>query len=201
MDPSETTVQDASHTQSNAQIYYFAIGAGRWTGGFTFRITSWRGFLRAEIGLKDHLLLLGMWITQLLGKSRITSDMQAHRHEGVEGVASNVVRISKLGVTLYLVTETYTVAADGSDISVQAHERFGPVPFLLNNEKRYTAVIHAGGMSSTYHMPLLGSEWIANYTVATDRAHVAGHVTCSYAECQETIHKVGEPPAPTDRSS
>lgn len=175
---------------SNSQTYYFVIGKGRWQGSFSFRITSWRRFLGAKIGLKNHLLLLGLQTSQLLGKGRMTSILQAHPHEGPEGVAGNFVRISKLGVTLYLVKETYTLAADGSGVDVHAHERFGPVPFLLKNEKRYTAVIHAGGMSSTYYMPLLGSDWIAKYAVATDHEHLDGHLTCDYAEAEEVIHKL-----------
>ncbi len=191
MDSADIAAKDTAQGQSNAQIYYFTIGAGRWGGSFTFRITSWRSFFDAPLGLRNHLLLIGLWLTQRLGKARITSNMQARPEDGVAGVAGNVVRISKLGVTLYLVTETYTIAADGSDVSVQAHERFGPLPFLFNNDKRYTAVIHAGGMSSTYDMPLLGEKWTANYVVAAGRTHIDGHLTCPYGECEEVIHKLG----------
>jgi hypothetical protein len=176
---------------SDSQAYYFMIGKGTWRGGFSFRITSWRGFLGTKIGLKNHLLLLGMQASQLLGESRIDSSLWARPEEGVAGVAGNTVRISKLGLTLYLLKETYTLSADGSDVAVHAHERFGPLPFLLNNEKRHPAVIHVGGMSSTYYIPLLGADWIANYTVAADRGHIDGHLMCPWAEARETIHKIG----------
>lgn len=177
---------------SDSQTYYFVIGKGTWRGTFSFGIASWRGFLGAKLGIKNHLLLLGMQASQLLGKSRIDSTLWARPQEGVAGVAGNTVRISKLGLTLYLLKETYTLAANGSDVAVHAHERFGPLPFLFNNEKRHPAVIHSGGMSSTYYIPLLGAQWIANYTVAANREHIDGHLTCPWAQARETIHKIGD---------
>ena len=73
---------------------------------------------------------------------------------------------------------------------MHAHERFGPIPFLLRHEKRHPATIHADGMSSTYYIPLLGADWIANYTVHADRTHIDGLLTCSWAEATETIRKL-----------
>jgi hypothetical protein len=177
---------------SDSQTYYFVIGKGTWRGAFSFRIASWFGFTKAKIGLKNHLLLLGMQASQMFGTSRIDSTLWARPEEGVAGVAGNTVRISKFGLTLYLLHETYTLAEDGSDVAVHAHERFGPLPFLFNNEKRHPAVIHAEGMSSTYYIPLLGAEWVANYTVAPDREHIDGHLTCPWAEARETIHKISD---------
>jgi hypothetical protein len=175
---------------SDSQTYYFVIGKGPWQGTFSFRIASWHGFRKAKIGIKNHLLLLGMQASQMLGRSRIDSTLWVRPEDGVAGVAGNTVRISKFGLTLYLLRETYTLDADGSEVAVHAHERFGPLPFLFNNEKRHPAVIHTAGMSSTYYIPLLGAEWVANYTVAADREHIDGHLTCPWAEARETIQKI-----------
>ena len=172
------------------QTYYFVIGHGHWEGSFSFRITSQEKFRQASLGLKNRLLLLGMRLVyRLFGKSRIDSKLWADPDRGVAGVAGNTVRISRFGLTLYLLKETYTLAENGSDVAVHAHERFGPVPFLLTNEKRHPAVIHANAMSSTYFIPLLGTDWVANYTVHPDRTHIDGHLTCAFAEAEEIIHK------------
>ena len=172
-------------------MYYFEIGQGRWQGSFAFRITDRAGFRSARLGVKNRVLVYGLWfIHRLFRHTLIDSTIWASPDQGVAGVAGNTVRISKLGVTLYLLKETYTLAEDGSDVAVDAHERFGPIPFLLNHHKQHPAVIHAQGMSSTYYIPLLGTDWTADYAVHLDRRHIDGHLRCAWAEAQEIIHKL-----------
>jgi hypothetical protein len=175
----------------DSQIYYFSIGRGHWRGAFGFRITDLAQFHAAALSLKERLLARGMALaSRLTGDSRIDSDVWARPEDGVAGVAGNTVRISRFGVTLYLLRETYTLAENGTDVTVHCHERFGPIPFLFRNEKRHPAAIHADGMSSTYYIPLLGAEWVANYTVHADRTHIDGVLTCDWARATETIHKL-----------
>jgi len=171
---------------SDSQIYYFEIGQGTWRGSFDFRITDRKGFKEAALGLKNRLLLRGMsWMTP----GRIDSTLWSRPEDGVAGVAGNTVRISKFGMTLYLLRETYTLAEDGKNVAVDANERFGPIPFLLRNHKQHPAEIYEGGMSSAYFMPLAGPDWVARYTVRQDRRHIDGHLTCAFAEAREIIDK------------
>jgi hypothetical protein len=173
------------------QTYYAEIGRGRWRGAFSFRISDRAAFDRAPLSTKDRLLTRGMELAhRLTGDSRIDSTVWADIGEGTAGIAGNTVRISRFGITLYLLKETYTLDPGGHDVAVHAHERFGPIPFLLRHEKRHPATIHAGGMSSTYYIPLLGAEWIANYTVHADRTHIDGLLTSPWAQATETIHKL-----------
>jgi hypothetical protein len=175
----------------DSQTYYFQIGRGRWRGAFSFRIVDRAAFRAAPLTLKQRLLARGMALVhRLTGDSRIDSDVWARPEEGAAGIAGNTVRISRFGITLYLLRETYTLAENGSDVAVHAHERFGPVPFLLRNEKRHPAAIHADGMSSTYFIPLVGADWIASYTVHPDHANIDGVLTCPWARATETIHKL-----------
>jgi hypothetical protein len=175
----------------DSQRYYFETGRGRWRGAFAFRITDRAAFRAAPLSFKERLLARAMELTQRLTRdARIDSDVWSRPDEGVAGVAGNTVRISRFGLTLYLLRETYTLAANGADVAVHAHERFGPVPFLLRNEKRHGAVIHAEGMSSTYYIPLLGADWIATYRVHSDVRHIDGVLRCNWAEATETIHKL-----------
>lgn len=180
-------------TLSDSQIYYFRIGKGTWRGTFSFRLTSREALKKAPLSLRDRLLTWGMELVhRLFGESRIDSKLWARPDEGVAGVAGNTVRISRFGLTLYLLKETYTLAENGSDVAVHAHERFGPIPFLLRHEKRHPAVIHADGMSSTYYIPLLGGDWTSVYTVHTDQRHIDGLLTCAWAEAHEIIHKLSD---------
>ena len=173
------------------QIYYFEIGKGRWQGVFSFRVTDREAYEKSPLTLKQRFLVRGMEVThRLTGDSRIDSDVWARAEEGIAGVAGNTVRISRFGITLYLLRETYTLDENGADVAVHAHERFGPIPFLFKVEKRHPAVIHADGMSSTYFIPLLGAEWTSTYTVHSDRTHINGLLTCTWAEAHEIIHKV-----------
>jgi len=80
---------------------------------------------------------------------------------------------------------------DGSHVQVIGSERFGPLPFLFRTSKQYSAEIHAGGLSSTYYMPLLGAHWTCNYHVLPDRKHVDALLQCPWAEAREQIHRGG----------
>jgi hypothetical protein len=177
----------------DSQTYYFDIGRGRWRGAFFFRITDRTALRNAPLTLKERLLAKAMSLAnRLTGDSRIDSDVWARPQDGIAGVAGNTVRISRFGITLYLLRETYTLAADGTTIAVHCHERFGPIPFLLRNEKSHAAAIHADGMSSTYYIPLLGADWIADYTVHKDRMHIDGVLACDWARATETIRKLND---------
>jgi hypothetical protein len=173
---------------SDSQTYYFEIGAGAWRGTFSFRITDGDRFKKAALTTQQRLLVKGMELTRrLTGKSQIDSVVWARPDEGDAGVAGNTVRISRFGITLYLLEETYTLNPNGADVQVHAHERFGPIPFLFKVEKRHPAVIHKDGMSSTYYIPLLGGDWTANYTVHDDHRRIDGLLTCPWAEATEVI--------------
>src|SRR3954454_21460335 len=175
---------------TDSQTYYFEIGAGQWRGSFSFRITDSDRYKRSSLTRKQRLLVRGMALThRLTGNSRVDSDVWARPEDGEAGGAGNTVRISRFGITLYLLKETYTLDKNGSDVAVHAHERFGPIPFLFNDEKRHSAVIHADGMSSTYYIPLVGADWKATYAVRPDHAHIDGLLTCPWAQATETIDR------------
>jgi hypothetical protein len=175
----------------DSQIYYFKIGRGRWRGAFSFRITDRAAFDSAPLSTKERLLARAMELThRLTGDSRIDSNVWARPDVGAAGIAGNTVRISRFGITLYLLQESYTLDPDGHNVAVHAHERFGPIPFLLRNEKRHPAVIHKHGISSSYYIPLLGADWVANYTVHADQTHIDGLLTCPWAQATETINKL-----------
>jgi hypothetical protein len=177
----------------DSQTYYFRIGRGRWRGAFGFRITDRHAFRNAPLTLKERALARGMELMHgLTGDSRIDSDVWARPEDGAAGVAGNTVRISRFGITLYLLRESYTLDPNGNDVAVHARERFGPIPFLLRNEKRHPAAIHTDGMSSTYYIPLLGADWVASYTVHADRTHIDGLLTCAWGQATETIHKLDD---------
>jgi hypothetical protein len=173
------------------QTYYFAIGQGVWRGRFTYRLTDRNALKRDRIGLKNRLLARGMaFVQRMFGDSRLDSVIRASPDEGDFGVARNVVRISRFRITLYLLKEQYTLDRDGRGVVVNARERFGPIPFLFRNRKEHPAEIHAGGTSSTYHMPLLGTAWTADYEVTPARDEIAGVLRCPWAECNERMAKL-----------
>jgi len=181
----------AAQPLSDSQIYYFEIGKGRWRGAFSFLVTDWSTFRKTSLSLTERFLVVGMAsVHRLVGDSRIDSEVWARPNDGVAGLAGNTVRISRFGLTLYLLKETYTLNLNGHDVAVHAHERFGPIPYLFKVEKRHPAVIHAEGMSSTYYIPLLGAEWTANYTVRADRAHIDGQLESAFARATEIIRKL-----------
>lgn len=178
---------EPAEQRANA-IYYFHIGAGNWIGTFRFTITNWKSFWSDPIGLKNRFLALGMFLLmKLFPTAKITSRIEGFPYRGEAGVATNLVQITKGGTTLYLLKEQYTLNPNGHDVQVHAQERFGPIPFLLNNQKEHPAEILDAGMRSVYYIPLLGTEWTARYTVANDCNHIESHIICSWGEAQEII--------------
>ena len=174
------------------QLYYFRVGKGTWTGRFSFHIENWRAFWRDRIGLKNRFLALSMVIAQkLLGTSTIVSTMRAFPEWGPNGVATNMVRIKKLGVTMYLLKEQYVLDPDGTKVYVHSRERFGPIPFLFRMTKRHPARVHNEGRGSTYlDMPLLGTLWEGDYQVLEDQDHIDAKLTCEWAAAREIISRI-----------
>ena len=164
----------------DSQVYYFRIGHGHWRGTFGFRITD-QGYAEA-----------GESYRRWQAEGVLQADAAPAVYVLEQSFAESGRTLRRFGLTLYLLRETYTLEPNGSDVAVHAHERFGPIPFLLRNEKRHSAAIHADGMSSTYFIPLLGADWIAGYTVHADRRHIDGVLTCAWAQATETIRKLND---------
>ncbi|MFD7320311.1 hypothetical protein ACFV9D_04345 [Streptomyces sp. NPDC059875] len=181
-------------TNAPNHVYYFDIGTGTWQGKATFRVTSWRRLMRSRIGLTNKLLATAMHIVErLTGAPRQESTIVAKPNEGEFGQADNVLRISKFGVTLYLLDEQYVLESNGTGVTVRAKERLGPVPGLLTRAFTYSAEIRDEGMAATYRMPLLGTPWIANYQVATDRQSLLAELVCDWGTATEDTRRVGAP--------
>lgn len=181
-------------TTAPNHVYYFDIGTGTWHGKATFRVTSWRRLMRSRIGFTNKLLATSMHIVELLtGAPRQSSTIVAKPDEGEFGRADNVVRISKFGVTLYLLEEQYVLDRNGTSVVVNGDERLGPVPGLLTRTFTYSAEIRDEGMAATYRMPLLGTLWIANYQVAADRQSLFAELVCDWGTATEDTRLVSTP--------
>lgn len=177
--------------ESANSTYYFQIGVGDWTGVFRFNITSWGRFWADRIGPKNRFLALSMFTsTKLFGSAKITSHLDGFPDQGEAGVAANDVRITKFGVTIYLLKEQYILHPDGRQVHVRSRERFGPIPFLFNVKKEHPAEILDSGMRSIYYIPLLGTEWVARYTVRQDHDHIDSQMACGWGEAHEVIDRV-----------
>lgn len=175
----------------DSHLYYFHVGEGSWRGEFSLRVHDWAAFRRDSIGLKNRLLVYAMVLAQrLLGRPKITSRLDAFPDWGVNGVATNVVRIKKLGITLYLLKEQYVLDLDGSEVFIHSRERFGPIPFLFRSRKRHPARIHEWGQGATYlDMPLLGTIWEGRYEIDSEGDHIDATLTCEWASASEVISR------------
>ncbi|MEV5969756.1 hypothetical protein [Streptomyces sp. NPDC051921] len=181
-------------TNAPNHVYYFDIGTGVWRGKATFRVTSWPRLMRSRIGLTNKLLATVMHVVELLtGAPEQESTIVAKPEEGEFGVADNVVKISKFGMSLYLLEEQYVLDSNGTGVVVHGKERLGPVPGVLTRTFTYSAEIRDEGMAATYRMPLLGSPWIANYQVATDRQSLFAELLCDWGRVTEETRRVGAP--------
>jgi len=127
----------------------------------------------------------------LFGRARLASIVTAMPQKGPAGEATNWVRISKFGVTLYLLTERYDLDPDGTRVHVVSDERFGPIPFLFKVHKEAPARIKAKGMGAVYQIPLLGGNWIGDYSVQADRNHLHARLECPWAFAEEEVARVG----------
>lgn len=173
-------------------VYYFEIGLGDWVGTFHMTVTSWKMFREAPLGIRDRFLALSLvGVLTALGPAPIVSHLDGNPRQGNAGVVFNAVKISRFGITLYLLREHYELDADGRHVRVVADERFGPVPFLFRNHKTHSAEVVDGGMRAIYYLPLLGAQWVAAYKVADDRRHIDSRMICPWATAAEIIEKRG----------
>ena len=182
--------------QPDSHLYYFHVGEGWWRGEFSFKVHDPAAMRRDTIGLKNRLLVFAMLLGQrLFGRSKISSKVEAFPDWGANGVATNVVRITKFGVTLYLLKEQYVLDPDGSSVFVHSRERFGPVPFLFRLRKRHPARIHDHGQGATYlDMPLLGTIWQGRYEVDSEGNDIDATLECEWASASEVISRDGRRP-------
>ncbi|MFB7591318.1 hypothetical protein [Streptomyces sp. NPDC056169] len=181
-------------TNAPNRVYYLDIGTGTWQGTATFRVTSWRRLSRSRIGFTNKLLVAAMHVIELLtGAPRQDSNIVAKPDEGEFGQADNVVRISKFGVTLYLLKEQYVLHRDGTGVTVNGHERLGPLPRLFTRTFTYSAVIRDEGMAATYRMPLLGALWTGDYQVAPDRQSIFAELLCDWGRATEDTRRISAP--------
>ncbi|MFF8381871.1 hypothetical protein ACF07V_37925 [Streptomyces sp. NPDC015661] len=181
-------------TNAPHHVSYFDIGTGTWQGTAAFRVTSWRRLMRSRIGWTNKLLVTAMHTIELLtGAPRQDSNIVAKPDEGEFGRADNVVRISKFGVTLYLLEEQYVLASNGTGVTVNGHERLGPVPGLRTRTFTHSAEVRDEGMAATYRMPLLGTPWTGNHQVAPDRRSIFAELPCDWGRATEDTRRVGAP--------
>jgi hypothetical protein len=177
-------------TRANHQ-YYFATGVGEWRGRFTFALTDWDAFWSDRLGLLNRVLALVMTlVTTLFGDAEITSVLEGHPASGPAGVVTNEVRITKWGLTLYLLRERYVLHPDGRGVTVDSRERFGPIPHLFTVEKAHPAEVTEGGTRSTYYMPLLGTDWVGDYQVTRGGDRIESVLTCAWGRGTEVIDRV-----------
>ena len=180
----------AAEQEPANMIYYCRVGVGEWLGSFDFRLTDWRRFRAANIGLKNRFLALNLIVIFRILRSASISSKLVREGGSRPTVVDNLVRIYKFGVTLYLLREHYTLSPDGRDVHVDANERFGPVPFLFNNHKSHPAEILDDGHEGFYYIPLLGTSWTGVYKVAADERHLDSTLTCEWAIGHELIRKL-----------
>src|SRR5204862_7583297 len=101
--------------------YYRAVH-GRWRGAFEFRITDPDAFARADMGWLDRRRVRSMATT--IGLIMDTS--VDYETRGKDGTVVHTTRISKWGLTLYDVIETFTLDPNGRDVGIAREERVFP---------------------------------------------------------------------------
>ncbi|EZH75742.1 hypothetical protein ATO12_02835 [Aquimarina atlantica] len=171
-------------------IYYFQIAKGEWTGNFNFKIKSWSKMLKASISIKNKMLLTMMGLFQkIVGDATIKSIITPLPNEGKAGIAKNDFRIHKGWFTLFISKEDYLLSPNGKGVIVDAHVRFGPFSFLFREHDVYPAVIYANGHKALYHIDLLGTQFVGDYTVRSDQKQVHSVLENDWAKAVEILNK------------
>ena len=180
--------------KSSNQVYYFEVAPGSWNGTFTFQVTSWRSLWSSSMSLRNKLLASAMGIFQrIFGDSSISSALTPYPDRGVHGLAFNRIRIHKSWLTLWRSDEQYALQPDGHRVSVDARVNFGPVSFLFRERDIYPATVIDGGMRNLYHIKLLGTRFLGDYRVQSDRGQVLSTLANDWAIAHETLDKSATP--------
>ncbi|GAA4278639.1 DUF5995 family protein [Aquimarina mytili] len=172
------------------QIYYFQTAMGTWTGDFNFKIKSWSKMFGASISWKNKMLLTMMGLFQkIIGNATIKSIITTFPNQGKAGVAKNDFRIHRGWFTLFVSKEDYILSPNGKGVAVDAHVRFGPFSFFFKEHDVYPAVIYENGFKALYHIDLLGTKFIGDYTVRADQKQVYSVLENDWAKAEETLNK------------
>jgi len=171
------------------QVYYFEVGKGRWGGVFDFRITDWKAYRKASLGLLNRLLILALRLVIAAGgRPSIASTIVVNATQGPGGTGWNTYTLSKWGITLCVFNDIYELDPGGERVVVTTDLRYGPVPGIITDHVVYAAQITDGGFRSRYEgLRLLGTEWVATYEVAADKNSVNGALVCSWAQATEEM--------------
>ncbi|RNC81909.1 MAG: hypothetical protein ED559_09025 [Phycisphaera sp.] len=190
--PLETSVRrEAVSGEAPNKVYYFEIAKGVWAGTFRFRMKSWSEFWRSKNSLGNKLIFaaIGVW-QRLFGNSKMYSKIDIYPDRGEAGVARNHVAISRFGIRLFTSDEDYILSPDGTGVTVDAHVRFGPIPFLFREHDVYPAEVYDGGYRNLYFMKLLKTRPLGKYRVSPDGNEVQSHMEWSWAEAEEVLQRV-----------
>lgn len=171
--------------------YYFDFGRGRWKGRFRFRITDWKAWWRARLGLKNRLITaLTHAMARFFGEFQIASQIEAYPEGAENGVATNEIFVRLGGLVVYRQSIEYRLGADGTSVTVVGWERHGPVPWLFTHQIQHWGRIAADGLRAEYNIPMLGDTWVGEYSISADLQRVRSEIRCPWGESGESLERV-----------
>ncbi len=172
------------------QIYYFQKTEGTWKGNLNFKIKSWFKMYRSTIGIKNKILITKLRLFQIIfGKPSIQSTISTFSNEGKAGTSKNDFRIYKGWLTLAVSNEDHILSPDGKGVTVDAKVRFGLLSFLFNEHDVYPAVIYDKGLKALFHIDLLGTKFMGNYTVNEDDKQLLKIIENDWVRAEEILNK------------
>lgn len=186
----ETILTPEELKTSPNHIYYFQKTEGFWTGTLDFKIKSWRKMFGSSIGMKNKILLSKLRLFQIIfGKPSINSTITTFPTEGKAGIARIDSKIFKGWLKLAVCNEEHIVSPDGKTVAVDAKISFGILPLFLNEHDVYPGSVYESGSKALYHMDLLGSTFIGNFSVDGNNRKIEVNIENEWAKADEILNK------------
>ncbi len=126
---------------------------------------------------------------RIFGNSSIILSMISYPNEGKAGVSKIEMEVSKSWFVLYTSRENTILSPNGTGSTVDTRIRFGPFSFLFKEHNVYPVVNYDGGFKAIYHMDLLGTKFVGNYSVDTDKKTIRKVIENEWMSIEEILIK------------
>ena len=90
---------------------------------------------------------------------------------------------------LAVCNEEHIVSPDGKTVAVDAKISFGILPLFLNEHDVYPGSVYESGSKALYHMDLLGSTFIGNFSVDGNNRKIEVNIENEWAKADEILNK------------
>lgn len=174
---------------------YYGSAHGRWTGTVDFRITDWRAFFAAPMGLLDKLsiAMVALLPSRLLG-SRIDTRVLCLPDREAPTRMVHRIWLSQLGRVVYRTEEDFDLHPDGRSLTILMTEYAVPRLSVPRVGAPSPGEVEDDAAHAHYSLPWYGTTVDVRTHLTPTTCEIA--VTTPWARGVQRVRKVTDEPGP-----